>query len=207
MYVVTADQRHSRRDADRVPAALDALRSTLVLLGFERTAGDEIQGAPDGAPAVVEVVTALVRADDWRIGIGIGSAEEPLPDSTRAARGPAFVGARSAVERARSAPASLAVVGADTYASVGSAHLAESTLWLLAGLLRRRTTQGWEVVDLLGQGHSQREIARRLSISESAVSQRVAHSGWAEQERAVELAVVHLAAADEAVPRSEQGSR
>lgn len=207
LYVVTADQRRSRRSADRVPAALDALGSTPVLLGFERTAGDEIQGAPADAPAVVDVVTALVRADDWRIGIGIGSAEEPLPDSTRAARGPVYVAARAAVEQARTTPAQIAVVGVDTYASSPEARLAESALWLLGGLLRRRTAQGWEVVDLLAQGHSQREIAGLLGVTESAVSQRVTRSGWAEQERAVELAVAHLAAADHLVPRDERGPR
>ncbi|OMQ15094.1 hypothetical protein A7K94_0211915, partial [Modestobacter sp. VKM Ac-2676] len=89
-FVVTVDQRASRRAPDRVPAALRALVGVPVVLRFERTAGDEFQGLLDDPAAVVEVVRRLVREGDWSIGIGTGSVQWPLPASTRAGAGPAF---------------------------------------------------------------------------------------------------------------------
>lgn len=217
MFVVTADQRGSRHGSDLVPAALSLLADVPVRLGFERTAGDEIQGVVEAARSVVQVVSELVRAGDWRLGIGLGPVEQPLPSSTRAARGPAFVAAREAVNRAARLPARLALVApgqlphsAQVVNSTQAAHpaqaaqaaqaarLAESALWLLAGVLRRRSPQGREIADLLAGGLSQREAARRLGVSESAVSQRIQHAGWAEQQRAEELALFHLEAADTA---------
>ena len=60
MFVLTADQKRSRRRGDRVPEALAALESTLgtaaasgVALPFERTVGDEIQGVLHSPAAVV----------------------------------------------------------------------------------------------------------------------------------------------------------
>lgn len=113
VIVLTADQRRSRAGPDRVPEALDALSdlSRRARCAFERTAGDEIQGVlADGTSALAGVVT-LARLGDWRIGLGIGTAETPLPRSTRAARGAAFVAARTAVEDARRSPVQLAVRG------------------------------------------------------------------------------------------------
>src|SRR5262245_55945206 len=95
MFVLTVDQRHSRRSPDRVPAALAALaRDHHPVRAFERTVGDEFQGVLDDPAEVVSVVLALVRDGDWYVGIGAGCVEEPMPASTREARGPAFVMAR-----------------------------------------------------------------------------------------------------------------
>lgn len=199
MFVITADQRRSRRHGDLVPQALDLLNAPLLRPGrvrrFERTAGDEIQGVVDSPPTVVDVVVQLVRTDAWRLGVGIGEADTPMPRSTRAASGPVFVSARLAVTAARSSPQHLAVRGR-TYAGSDPVRLAESALWLLSSVLRRRTPEGWEVVDLLQTGMSQREAATALAISESAVSQRVERAGWAEEQRGRELAVHHLLGAD-----------
>jgi DNA-binding NarL/FixJ family response regulator len=63
----------------------------------------------------------------------------------------------------------------------------ESAVWLWAALLGRRTTRGWEVSDLVDQGLTYDETASRLSISQSAVSQRAAAAGIAEGRRAREL--------------------
>src|SRR5689334_2614434 len=103
MFVVTADQRRSRTGEDQVPAVLDALSAIPALRRFERTAGDEIQGMPADAQAVVAVVVALVRAG-WWTGVGVGPVDRPLPRSARAGRGGAYVAARRAVDSAKSAP-------------------------------------------------------------------------------------------------------
>jgi DNA-directed RNA polymerase specialized sigma24 family protein len=116
--------------------------------------------------------------------------EEPLPDSTRAARGAAFLHAREAVTSAKSSPWHLRVVDGT---GAGPARALETTLWLWAAVLARRTPRGWEVADLVeGEGLSYEEAGRRLGISQSAVSQRAQPAGIVEGRRAREL-VTYLA--------------
>ncbi len=192
MYVVMADQVRSRIDADRVPAALDALASIPMVLGFERTAGDEIQGLAGDAQAVVDAVVALTRLDGWRIGVGVGSVDHPLPGSTRAARGPAYLAAREALDSARANPTGLALkIAGERDAGErdgAAAEDAETALCLLRGLLERRSPEGWEIVDLLDAGFSNRAAADQLGISPSAASQRAARAGRIEGARAERLA-------------------
>ncbi len=194
VFVLTLDQQLSRRRPDRVEALLSHLnaRETGLLRGFERTAGDEAQGVLSSPDAVRDVVLHLVREGDWHIGLGIGPVDEPLPASTRAGRGAAFVRARQAVGRAKGAPHRLSVVGADDY----RARHVETVLWLLGSVLDRRSARGWEVADMLAQGLSRGAIAEALGISASAVSQRAQAAGVAEEERGRELLVVLLAEAD-----------
>ncbi|MCW2785844.1 MAG: hypothetical protein JWP74_2361 [Marmoricola sp.] len=184
--ILTVDQRGSRTGPDLVPEVLATLNSTSLprpLREFERTAGDEVQGVLDCGAAVVARIEALVRAGDWNIGLGLGAVEEPLPRSTRAGRGEAFVLARSAVTRAKQHPSRISVVGAPPY----RADQLETVAWLWAGILSRRSERGWQVADLLAQGLSHAETAHRLGISQSAVSQRAQSAGLVEAERAARL--------------------
>lgn len=196
MFVLTLDQQYSRRREDRVEdlvAALNARgRRGGVLRRFERTAGDEAQGVVASPAALRDIVLGLVREDAWHIGIGIGEVDEPLPRSTRAGSGAAFVRARQAVNRAKSAPHRLSVVGADDYRA---GHV-ETVLWLLAAIVARRSERGWEVADMLAQGRSRGEVAESLGISASAVSQRIQVAGIVEERRGRDLAVALLAEAD-----------
>jgi hypothetical protein len=203
MFVLTADQKRSTRHGDRVPQALNLLGAALdgdgVVLPFERTVGDEIQGVLGSPAAAVRAVTALVRLGGWRAGLGVGGVDLPLPSSTRAASGPAFLAAREAVEAARSSPTDLRVVRADgghDYGVVERARHAESALWVLTVLLRRRTTEGWEIVDMAETGLSGKDIADRLDISPSAVSQRLSRAAYQEGRRGAELAEALLTEAD-----------
>jgi hypothetical protein len=195
MIVLTADQKRSTHHGDRVPEALGLLAVSPppgVRLPFERTVGDEIQGVLDTPAAAVWAMTCLIRLGGWRIGVGLGAVEEPLPPSTRAASGPAFVAAREAVSAAHTSPADLRVLratdGASGYGQDDATHVAESALWLLAVVLRRRTPEGWEIVDMADAGMSGREMAARLRITPSAVSQRLARASAEEGRRGVELA-------------------
>lgn len=181
--VLTVDQRGSRHAADRIPDALAALADVPRLLAFERTVGDEFQGVLDDPATLPRVVEMLLRDDAWNIGIGVGAVEEPLPDHTRAGRGPAFVHAREAVTAAKSSPWNLRVVGEHR-----DARALETTLWLWAAVLDRRTAKGWEVADLADEGLSYVEVAQRLGIGQSAVSQRAQAAGIVEGRRARELA-------------------
>jgi hypothetical protein len=184
VFVLTVDQGSSRSSADLVPGLLKALNRRSRVDGlvrrFERTAGDEVQGVLTDPATTVDIVVELLRADTWNIGLGIGAVAEPLPRITRAGRGDAFVHAREAVTAAKASPHHVNVVGSDLYA----AERTETVLWLLAMVLRRRSLRGWEVADQLSQGLTRREVAARLGISQSAVTQRAQAAGVVEEQRA-----------------------
>jgi hypothetical protein len=188
LAVLTVDQRDSRRSPDEVPALLDRLaghdRPAPPLRPFQRTAGDEVQAVLDDADAVVATLAVILRTGGWSIGLGVGTVDEPLPGDARAGRGAAFVHAREAVTRAKSAPHRIGVVGADDYRAE---HL-ETVLWLWAGILERRTERGWEVHDALAEGLSYADVGRRLGITQSAVTQRAQAAGLVDERRTRRLA-------------------
>ncbi|WP_245853189.1 SatD family protein [Blastococcus aggregatus] len=144
------------------------------VLPFERTAGDEFQGVLAEADAVVDVVLQLLREGCWSIGIGAGPVQTPLPSSTRAATGPAFLCARRAVEAAKQRPAHVAVCGCVD----PDAADAQAVLSALAVLVMRRSPQAWEAIALVSAGATQAQAAVRLGISRQAVGQRLATGLW-----------------------------
>jgi hypothetical protein len=174
-YVLTVDQKGSRRNPDRVGAALRRLEGAVpTLLAFERTAGDEFQGVLAQPGDVVDVVLELVRDGGWSIGIGAGPVQTPLPSSTRAGAGPAFLSARRAVDAAKQRPSRLAVRGAVPV----DAGDAQAVLSALAAVVDRRSEQAWEAIGLVGGGRTQAEAATELGISRQAVGQRLAAGLW-----------------------------
>jgi hypothetical protein len=174
-YVLTVDQRASRRSPDRVPEVLRRLNGAVpTLLGFERTAGDEFQGLLAEPDDVVEVVLHLVRSGDWSVGVGAGPVQTPLPQSTRAGAGPAFLSARRAVDAAKQRPTRLAVRGV----APADAGDAQAVLSALAVIVERRSDQAWEAIALVGAGRTQAEAATELGISRQAVGQRLAAGLW-----------------------------
>jgi hypothetical protein len=174
-YVLTVDQRASRRGPDRVAEALRRLEGEVpVLLPFERTAGDEFQGLLAEPAEVVDVVLRLVRLGGWSIGVGAGPVQTPLPDTTRAGSGPAFLAARRAVDAAKQRPFRLAVRGAVP----PDAADAQAVLTALAALVDRRSEQAWEAIALVEEGRTQADAAAALGISRQAVGQRLAAGMW-----------------------------
>ncbi|MBZ5734350.1 transposase [Nocardioides sp. TRM66260-LWL] len=183
LAVLTLDQRGSRVGPDRVPALLERIASLPVAARFARTAGDEVQGVLDSPDALVDLLGGLLRSAQWNVGIGLGEVEQPLPVEAPAGRGEAYLAARAAVTAAKSSPWRLRVVGEPP-----EARSLETTLWLWAAVLHRRTERGWEVADLAAAGSTYAEIGERLGISQSAVSQRAQAAGIVEERRARELA-------------------
>jgi hypothetical protein len=173
-FVLTVDQRRSRRSADRVPGVLAALSGVPTVLRFERTAGDEFQGVLDDPAVVVDVVRRLVRDGGWSIGVGAGPVQTPLPGSTRAGAGPAFIAARSAVEAAKRRPFRIAVRGV----AVEPAADAQAVLTALAALVERRSDQAWEAIALVESGRTQAQAAAELGVTRQAVGQRLAAGLW-----------------------------
>lgn len=202
MFVMTVDQRHSRRDEDRVAALLVELNDHRLLRPFERTAGDEVQAVVDGtatgARTVVNIALTLIRTGHWSVGIGVGAVERPLPSVTRAGRGPAFEAARDAVTRAKNAPASIAVTtqpkADDAARRDAVCRDAETALTLVALLIIDRTEQGHRACELMAEGHSQTAAADILGISKQAMSQRLSVARWSIEKAGRDLAT-HLLAA------------
>lgn len=174
-FVLTVDQRASRRTPDRVADVLTRLESSVpVLLAFERTAGDEFQGVLEEPDVVVDVVLGLLRDGTWSVGVGAGPVQTPLPASTRAAAGQAFLAARRAVDAAKQRPARVAVRGA----AAADAEDAQAVLGALAVVIERRSPQAWEAIGLVEEGRTQAEAAAQLGISRQAVGQRLAAGLW-----------------------------
>lgn len=195
MFVLTVDQRGSTGHRDRVPEVLARLEVVLadrpgVVVPFDRTVGDEVQGVLDDPATVVDAVLDLLRDGGWSVGVGAGAVDQPLPAVSREASGEAFVRAREAVEQAKSraATAPVAVRGEPP----ARAAEVEALLRLLAAVVDRRTAPGWEAVDTLARvGGTQKDVARALGVSEQAVSQRLRVALWPE-EAAVRPVVARL---------------
>jgi DNA-directed RNA polymerase specialized sigma24 family protein len=98
----------------------------------------------------------------------------PLPDSTRAGAGPAYLCARRAVDAARQRSVRLAVRGA-VPADAGDA---QAVLSALAVLVQRRSAPAWEAIELVGAGRTQADAATALGVSRQAVGQRLAAGLW-----------------------------
>jgi len=205
-YVVTIDQRGSRRDVDRVEDLLRHLAdNTHPLRAFERTAGDEVQGVFDDAAAVADAAFGIAESfpGQWSIGIGVGETEQPLPRQTRAGRGPAFEFARDAVTRAKGARHGLAVDGSNAAAC----RDAQTALTLAIGLLTGRSAGGRDAITVMRTGVTQAAAAAALGITPQAMSQRLRNAGWDIEDDARLLAAHTLAAAATTTGTANEGSR
>lgn len=220
MYVLTIDQRGSTSDIDRVPGLLAGLTGRSTSGRFERSVGDEVQGVLVDPGEVVDIALHALRGGRWYVGIGVGAVDLPLPTSPREGSGPAFVAARLAVERAKSAaghvPLSVISGGLrrggaaplpETGPGTRACANAEAVLRLIGRLVQDRTDAQWKVVDMLRSlqdGHAPRHGAQKLAagklgITEQSVSRAVLRSGWQEEWAARPAAELLLAMAHDLV--------
>ncbi|MGI8768888.1 MAG: hypothetical protein ACR2I1_07250 [Propionibacteriaceae bacterium] len=190
VYVLTVDQRNSRHRIDAVEGALVRLTGIEAIRVFERTVGDEFQGVLAQPVSVIQAMLILMDSSrgspksDWHLGIGVGAVETPMPASVRSARGPAFVAARTAVERAKRRGSGVEVA---TDPDSRPAHDAGTGCQLLLDLIQRRTDAGREAVALVRAGLTQQRAADRLGVSRQAVGQRLASARWPLEQSAVEM--------------------
>lgn len=186
-WVILADQLESRTHDDEVPALLDSLTSPGLLvsptdyrvgtphwtLPPERTSGDEVQAlSTDPATLIHALWTA--GCGPWRIGLAHDEVVTPLPDSTRAARGPAYVKARQAIEECRRRRAGVQVAADGTDAMRRFSQVASVVVDLARGL--RPASR--DIVASYDLSMTSEETARALGISTSAVSQRLTRARW-----------------------------
>jgi hypothetical protein len=208
MFVVTADQVGSRTDIDRSASMQRELQHRFgpgLRLPLDQTAGDELQALTDDPATALDLVLAFGRDGHWSVGLGLGDVRLPLPDAVRKAAGGAFIAAREAVEAAKRADGRFALRAAtpparpaDATASDDSAQAAaaqattavltapelEPLIRLLLLVRDRRSPQGWEAIDLVRDGHSQKHAAAILGISDAAVSQRLKAAVWSVDDEA-----------------------
>jgi hypothetical protein len=172
MFTLTVDQIDSRGTAEDAVAPIladrAAWRARGAVLGPDRTAGDEFQLVYEDAASALTAALLLRRSGPWSVGIGVGEVETPLPATTGAGRGEAFVAARAAVDAAKRSPHRLAVAATDAERAEGVTAL----IGLLLEVRSRRSPEGWEVADLLADGLSQVAIAERLGVTPQAISLR-----------------------------------
>ncbi|RIJ46683.1 DNA-binding protein [Clavibacter lycopersici] len=206
MFVITADQKASRHDVDRAGTGRDELASRYagrLVLPVDRTSGDELQALVADAATALDMVLLLTRDGHWSVGLGIGAVRTPLPRATREATGPAYIAARDAVTAAKRSATRFALATdpptehPDDHPGPALPRTAEVealvTLLLLAR--DRRTAQGWDVVDRMAGGRTQREVAADLGITPQAVSTRLRTSGWRAERAAIpglEALLAHL---------------
>jgi len=204
MFVLTVDQIDSREsDTDDVaPILADraAWRALGALVGPDRTAGDEFQLVFDAASGALDAALRLRRAGAWSVGVGVGEVETPLPETTGAGRGSAFLTARSAVDAAKRAQHHLAVAAPDEAAAAGVSAL----IGLLLEVRSRRSPEGWEVADLVAEGLSQAAVAERLGVTPQAISLRARAAGIRLEREAMPALVGALAGLD--APRALRSS-
>ncbi|MGO4595550.1 DNA-binding protein [Leifsonia sp. 2TAF2] len=198
MFVITADQVDSRRRADIVAPALETIGdrfSAHLALPPDRNAGDELQALTADAATALELILILTREGAWSVGLGLGEVRLPLPENTREATGDAFVAARTAVGRAKRAPARFAV---EALRAGEPAADAEALLTLLLTLREGRTPAGWELFDLVSSGLTQAEAGARLGITPQSASDRARAAGLRVELAAIPALTRLLARADAA---------
>jgi len=153
-------------------ACRDTLASSFVL-----TLGDEFQGllnSPDDLHWLLARFRADLHTAEVRFGIGIGPLETPLEPQALGMDGPCFHHAREAVERA---------AARETYVEVsipddsGDQGVFDVYAVLSAAIRHRWTRRQCQVVDLTMAGSEGKEVAVRLAITPSAVSQHLRAAG------------------------------
>jgi DNA-binding transcriptional ArsR family regulator len=167
---ILLDQRQSRGGRDLVePWLVDMGDPALAfILPFERTAGDEMEALIGDPATLTEVALRALRTSAWWIGVGIGSVDEPLPESVRQSQGPAFVLARQAIQEAKARRERVRLL-----ADGRDAGDLEAALLLMGVLFSRRHVPGSPVNRLRKSGLTIVQIADQLGITKQAVSQQL----------------------------------
>lgn len=188
--MITIDQRRSRGApeirVDHWAAELNEEFSDELILPFDPTLGDEIQGVMAAPPAIVETVLRGVREKGWWLGVGIGEVETPMQKTAARSRGQAFYRAREAVEAAKRSHHGFAVRTGDER----STSDIQAVLELLAFLIRRRghDPKRWRAVELAQKGRSTVEIGKAFGITQQAASKRLLSAGFYEEAQGRKLA-------------------
>ena len=146
---------------------------------FIVTHGDEAQAllnkedAPE-AYRIYEYLTIAMRTASLRCGVGLGTLSTDIQDEAIGMDGTAWQNAGAALETAKSKRRAICFQGFEPAFQLHLNALGN----LLCYIQSRGTREQVEVIRLLAECSSQKEIAARLGVSEAAVSKRLKASGW-----------------------------
>ncbi|MFS3130593.1 SatD family protein [Nocardioides sp. Bht2] len=188
--VVASRAAADRADLHRVlSAALDEVNTTFrPTIPLRITLGDEYQGAfadlGSAARAALALTVRIADVYDVRHGLGWGEVTE-LQQEPRVEDGPGWWAARAAIETVhdlQQRPATGWVrtrlkVASQSPLPPGMAGAFGAALSLRDQAIARLSPRAVSVLRGLLDGETQREIAERLQISPSAVSQRIRTDG------------------------------
>ncbi len=212
MFVITADQKGSRTDVDRAGTGRDDLASRFegrLVLPVDRTSRRRAAGARRRRGhrrrhgARPHPRRALERRARDR------NRAHPAPPGDAGGTGPAVFAARDAVGAAKRSATRFALAvdppapprpdgpGSDLPGSgLPGPDEVEALITLLLLARDRRTAQGWDVVDRMADGSTQREVAAALGVTPQAVSTRLRTSAWRAERAAIPGLVALLAHLD-----------
>lgn len=145
---------------------------------FTMTLGDEFEGLVANPEIIPDMMWELERDTagvQFRWGLGFGEVHTLIGTDVGSIDGPAFHGARAAINEARKDGKEGGVyagyMATDTDALNGLARL-------LAHQRRRFSKEQREAIELLRAGSSQSDAAQQLGVSKQALSQRIRAAGW-----------------------------
>lgn len=146
---------------------------------FVVTHGDEAQvllGATNAKWVfrIFEFLSVSMGEVDLRCGVGLGTLSTDLQQKSIGMDGEAWQHAKIAIETAKK---KRQIIGFSGYDAELQSHLT-ALANLLCYLHVRWTKEQIEAIRLVSQGHTQREIAPILGVSEAAVSKRLTAAGW-----------------------------
>lgn len=165
---------------ERFKAAIEEINQRFtdsIVSKFLITIGDEFQGVLNDAAKSYDVIVAmreLLYPVEFAFGVGVGTITTEIAPEAIGMDGPAFHNARAALEEGKGGGYEVC------YRGVGESfdYLINAMLVLIEALKRNWTEHQFKVISIYRETSNQAEVARRLKVSRSAISQILAAAGW-----------------------------
>lgn len=161
---------------------------------FVITLGDEFQGLLKSSEHLFDMVKCIQRAIypvGLRFGIGIGEiSTNILSEAAIGADGPAYYAARETITKLREQEKKLKKQAADIQISVYGTELFEiSEINMMLSLIKIiedswTEKQRFTIWDMIENGGSQEECAKRMDTTQSTIARRLADGNYLTYERA-----------------------
>jgi len=165
---------------ERFKAAIEEINQRFtdsIVSKFLVTIGDEFQGVLNDAAKSYDIIVAmreLLYPVEFVFGVGVGTITTEIAPEAIGMDGPAFYNARVALEEGKEGGYEV------RYRGVGEPfdYLINAMLVLIEALKRNWTEHQFKVISIYRETSNQAEVARRLKVSRSAISQILAAAGW-----------------------------